>query len=153
MTLVRFSARIWNESHTFGIATCKHHAECSFSGPPASSQTPGHIAEPFTGWLWIQPGRTWGPLPQLPAGSRSASSLRGHGLWSADLCRKNTPAMRRCLAALCGFQNTQSYRKMTAEHSVLLSATGFVLSHLLFPQGHDKDGFFQWILDPQPKGL
>lgn len=44
----------------------------------------------------------------------------------------------------------QSYCKVTAEHSVLLRATG--LYHYS-PQGHDKGGFFEWILDPQSKEL
>ena len=80
--------------------------------------------------------RWWGLLRQ-GAGSRLASPPSGHGLRSAaggggGAGGEYIPVVKGGLARLYGFQNMQFFRKM-AEHSVLLSAAGFVLSHLLFP--------------------
>lgn len=76
--------------------------------------------------------RSWGPPPP-PARSTLASPPWERGLWSADGGGKDIPAGKGGLAELYGFQNTQFFHKMTGEHSVLLSAAGFLWKHLLLP--------------------
>ena len=57
VTLVRFSVRIWDESHPFGIVTCKHKAGTSLSQAFLLSLSlslvcaPGHITESLPGRL------------------------------------------------------------------------------------------------------
>lgn len=75
--LVRFSACVWNESHTFGIVMCKQNAEFSFSGLPAFCRIPGH-AGPFptgSGDSEGAPGKRKLESPAQAAGSRSASPV------------------------------------------------------------------------------
>lgn len=154
--LVRFSVCIWNESHTFGIVTCKQNAGFSFSGLPAFCPTPGHV-EAFPCRLCLEPGE---PQPERPgeppprsAGSRLASPVtRVWTLVSWLVWQVHSSRGKKCLAGLCGFQNMPSFHKMTREHRVLLRAAGFLWSPLLLsPEGQDQGGLWQWILDLQSK--